>query len=138
MSYLEILRGEQSIHSDMILGSCSVGHPLLKDYQENMVKILPDAKYLIVIAAAHTFSALKSPNVQAKQYDTIFTYNRVRDVSMLMAREIEMAGYSAVAIPAFIPIDMLGEGKGMQGEVCWRRAGVAAGLGFVGKNVSVK
>jgi epoxyqueuosine reductase QueG len=37
-------------------------------------------------------------------------------------------------VPAFLPIDMADPKKGMRGEICWRRAGVRAGLGSYGEN----
>lgn len=37
-------------------------------------------------------------------------------------------------MPAFIPLSMREPGKGMKGEICWRRAGVRAGLGSYGQN----
>ncbi len=119
---------------DVVFGVCSTKDPLLENCRDNMEKILPGAAYLVVIAAAHSPAALNSGNIQVKQYDTLYTYQRAGDLSHLLCREIAAAGHAAVAVPAFLPIDMLGEGKGMRGEICWRRAGVAAGLGRIGKS----
>ena len=42
---------------------------------------------------------------------------------------LESEHFPAVAVPAFIPLDMAAPNKGMRGEICWRRAGMRAGLG---------
>ncbi len=134
MELLKIVKGECEQLGDAVFGACSVDNALLENYRKNMENILPGAQSVIVIAATHSHSALRSANNQVKQYDTLYTYDRVRHLAMGLVRELEAAGCGAVAVPAFIPIDMLGKGKGMRGEICWRTAGVAAGLGFIGQN----
>lgn len=134
MHILPIARGEADSPPGILIGTCPVDHDALSGHKKNIENILPGTTHVVVVAVAHTRAALRSANVQVKQYDTIYTYQRVCDLSMELAREIEHEGYEAVAVPAFIPIDMLGEGKGMKGELCWRRAAVAAGLGWIGKN----
>jgi len=51
-----------------------------------------------------------------------------------VSRFLEPRRFPSIAMPAFIPIDMQDPGKGMKGEICWRRAGVRAGLGSYGEN----
>ncbi len=127
-------KGNSKPEVGVLMGKCSVNHYLLQDYLKNVNNLLPEASILVVFAVAHSTSALDTDNVQIKQYDTQYTYNRVGALSHQLTREIEAEGCKAVAVPAFLPIDMLGKGKGMRGEICWRRAAVAAGLGFWGKN----
>lgn len=118
----------------VLIGTCAVGHSLLEPYRYKMESFLPGAETLVVFAVAHSNTALQTENIQIKQYDTLYTYRMAGDLSHQLCREIEAEGYQAVAVPVYLPIDMLGEGKGMRGEICWRRAGVAADLGHFGKN----
>jgi len=118
----------------IMFGSCAVEHPLLESYRDKMESLLPGAETLVVFAVAHSHSALAAKNNQIKQYDTLFTYRKAGDLSHQLCREIEAEGRRAVAVPVYLPMDMLGDGKGMRGEICWRRAGVACGLGYFGKN----
>jgi epoxyqueuosine reductase QueG len=129
-----ILKGERKLHSGVFAGVCSVYHPLLEGYRKKMEAMLPQGRYLVVFAAAHSRGTLNSGNNPVQQYDTLYTYNKAGELSHQLSREIEDEGYLGVTVPVYLPMDMLGEGKGMRGEICWRRAGVAAGLGFYGKN----
>ena len=96
--------------------------------------ILPSARSIVVIACGHSRAALDSKNLQIKQNDTIATYEKVRDISKQLAMALEKQGYGAVAIPAFIPIDMSDGKQGMVGAIDLRRAAVEAGIGSYGKN----
>jgi len=96
--------------------------------------LLPSAQTAIVIACAHSRTALASSNLQVKQYDTLSTYENVRVVCDRMVKNLEQEGYEALSIPAFIPIDMA-EGKfGMMGAVDHRAVAVEAGIGSYGKS----
>jgi epoxyqueuosine reductase len=96
--------------------------------------LLPSAKTVIVVASAHSRTALASSNLQVRQYDTISTYENVRVVGDRIVRQLERLGYEALSVPAFIPIDMA-EGKfGMVGALNHRAAAVAAGMGSYGKS----
>ncbi|MBU1742595.1 MAG: 4Fe-4S binding protein, partial [Proteobacteria bacterium] len=68
------------------------------------------------------------------QFDTGHTYAQCGRAALAAARFFEDRGHPAVAVPAFIPLDMAAPKKGMRGEICWRRAGVRAGLGSYGDN----
>lgn len=96
--------------------------------------ILPSARSIVVIACGHSRAALDSKNLQIKQNDTIATYEKVRDISKQLAMALEKQGYGAVAIPAFIPMDMSDGKQGMVGAVDLRRAAVEAGIGNYGKS----
>jgi len=96
--------------------------------------ILPSARSIVVIACGHSRAALDSKNLQIKQNDTIATYEKVRDISKELAMALEKQGYGAVAIPAFIPIDMSDGKRGMVGAIDLRRAAVEAGIGNYGKS----
>ncbi len=135
MELLEkILQGERKLGPGMIAGVCAADHPLLEGYREKMRSMLPEGRFLVVFAVAHSRGTLHSGNNPVQQYDTLYAYRHAGDLSHRLSREIEDEGYLGVSVPVYMPMDMLGEGKGMRGEICWRRAGVAAGLGFYGKN----
>jgi epoxyqueuosine reductase QueG len=68
------------------------------------------------------------------QFDTIHAYNESSRGAHGATRFLESEGFLSVAVPAFIPIDMQAPKNGMRGEICWRRAGVRAGLGSYGEN----
>ena len=96
--------------------------------------ILPSVKTILVIACAHSRAALDSKNLQVKQNDTMATYEKVRAISKELAMTLEGQGYSALAIPPFLPMDMSDGKYGMVGSVDLRRAAVEAGIGSYGKS----
>ncbi len=96
--------------------------------------ILASAKTILVIACAHSRAALDSKNLQVKQNDTMATYEKVRAISKELAMTLEGQGYSALAIPPFLPMDMSDGKYGMVGSVDLRKAAVEAGVGSYGKS----
>jgi len=106
----------------------------LPEHSEAIFRILPEAQSVMVVAAKHSLSAINSQNIQMGQFDTIHTYNECARAAHKVSRFLESEGFPSVAIPAFIPIDMEEPKNGMLGEICWRRAGVRAGLGSYGEN----
>jgi epoxyqueuosine reductase len=96
--------------------------------------LLPAAETVIVIASAHSRTALASRNLQVKQYDAITVYENVRGVGDRIVKKLEAEGYEALSIPAFIPIDMADGKFGMVGAVDHRAAAVEAGIGSYGKS----
>ncbi len=97
-------------------------------------KILPGARTVVVVAAPHSRSAIESADIQVAQYDTIHAYGEAARASHALARRLERDGHRAVAVPAFIPIDMAPPKHGMVGAVDWRDAAVRAGLGGYGES----
>jgi epoxyqueuosine reductase QueG len=106
----------------------------LDEHSEDIQKILPGAKSVIVVAAKHSLAAIQSQNIQMGQFDTIHAYNESARAAHTTSRFLESEGFPTAAVPAFIPIDMQAPKKGMRGEICWRRAGVRAGMGSYGEN----
>ena len=106
----------------------------LQEHTESISRILPEAQSVVVVAARHSLAAISSDNNQVAQFDTIHTYNECARSAQTVSRLLESESFPSVAIPAFIPIDMQAPGKGMRGEICWRRAGVRSGLGSYGEN----
>ena len=106
----------------------------LAEHSEDIHKILSGAKSVVVVAAKHSLAAIRSENIQMGQFDTIHAYNESSRAAHITGRYLESEGFASAAVPAFIPIDMRAPKKGMRGEICWRRAGVRAGLGSYGEN----
>ncbi len=121
-----------SAHGAPVCGAAPVA--ALETGRAEIERILPGAQSVIVVAAPHARAAIASENVQAAQYDTIHAYGEAARASHAVARWFSRRGSAAVAVPAFIPIDMAPPKRGMQGAVDWRGAGVAAGIGGYGES----
>jgi len=119
-------------HGAPVCGAVSV--EALPDRAEEIGNILPGARSVIVLASPHSRSAIESRNIQVAQYDTIHAYGEAARASHSVALWLEGKGHRAVAVPAFIPIDMSPPKFGMQGAVDWRGAGVSAGIGGYGES----
>lgn len=96
--------------------------------------ILPGCRSVLCIAFPHSETALASSDPYVKQYDTIFCYDEVARISHQLARFLESRGHRAVAVPAFLPLDMSDGNMGMVGAVDWRTAAVESGMGVRGKS----
>ncbi len=119
------------------LGAVAVGVCSIQSLLEaNAVDptILASARTILVFACGHSRAALASKNLQVKQNDTMATYEKVRTISKQLAMNLERQGYSALAIPPFLPMDMSDGKYGMVGSVDLRRAAVEAGIGSYGKS----
>ncbi|NIO16975.1 MAG: hypothetical protein GTN70_08245 [Deltaproteobacteria bacterium] len=113
-------------------GACPVSD--LGENREDIERIFPGAVSVLVVAAPHSRSAIASEDLQVAQFDTIHTYGEVGRIAHGLARRAESMGYRAVAVPAFIPIDMSPPKSGMVGAVDWRAAGVCSGIGSLGES----
>lgn len=96
--------------------------------------ILPQAKSIIVFALKNGDGALDSPNIRLAIHDTLVVYNELNRIGYRLSRYLESKGYEGIAIPAFNPIEMTAESKGMVGDLSLRHAAVSAGMGFIGRN----
>lgn len=106
----------------------------LPEHSERIERMLPGARSVLVIATGHSLGSLRSGANELAQFDTIHAYNECARASHAGARFLESRGFLSAGVPAFIPLDMDEPGKGMRGEICWRRAGVRAGLGSYGES----
>ncbi len=106
----------------------------LPEHSERIERMLPEAQSVLVIAAGHSLASLRSDANELAQFDTIHAYNECARAAHAAARLLESRGFFSAAVPAFIPLDMDEPGKGMRGEICWRRAGVRSGLGSYGES----
>ncbi|MDQ7782888.1 MAG: 4Fe-4S binding protein [Desulfomonilaceae bacterium] len=106
----------------------------LPEHLDSIATMLPSARSVVVTAAKHSLAAIRSKVNQLAQFDTIHAYDECGRAAHKVSRLLESNGFPSAAVPAFIPIDMDEPGRGMRGEICWRRAGVRAGLGSYGEN----
>ncbi|MBI5014970.1 MAG: epoxyqueuosine reductase [Deltaproteobacteria bacterium] len=106
----------------------------LTEHAEEIERALPGADSVLVLGVRHSLAALRSGHNPAAQFDTLFAYGECLRSAGTASRFLEAKGFPSVALPAFIPLDMGDIKKGMRGEICWRRAGVRAGLGSYGEN----
>lgn len=132
MPALSEIAAVATAHGAPVCGAAPVA--ALADRCDEIEGILPAARSVVVLAAPHSRAALASRNLQVAQYDTIHAYDTAARASHAVVRWLEQRGHAAVAVPAFIPIDMAPPKSGMQGAVDWRAAGVAAGLGVYGES----
>ena len=95
---------------------------------------LEGARSAIVLGARQSVATFESPVIQMIQHDTTYAYRTVDEACHSLVRVLEDAGHRAIAVSAFLPIDMGDEIKGMRGEVDHRRAAVEAGIGVYGMN----
>lgn len=121
-----------STHGADMVGIVTVAD--LPEHDERIKRLLPTAQTVIVTVSRHSRAALRSGAFQMAQFDTVYTYGECARAAHATARYLESEGFPSVAVPAFIPIDMDEPGKGMRGEICWRRAAVRSGLGSYGEN----
>ena len=106
----------------------------LPEHAPNISRMLQSARSVVVTVAKHSLAAIRSEVNHLAQFDTIHAYSECARAAHRVSRFLEAKGCPSAAIPAFIPLDMDDPGKGMRGEVCWRRAAVRAGLGSYGEN----
>ena len=95
----------------------AVGAADLPVDREEIERILPGARTVVVLGSPHSRSAIASTNIQVAQYDTNHAYDEAARASHAVALWLERKGYGAVAVPAFIPIDMSPPKHGMRGSV---------------------
>ncbi len=106
----------------------------MPEHADTIEGLIEGARQVVVVAARHSLAAISSSNNQVRQYDTIHAYDQSARASHAVAHFLEAQGQAALAVPAFIPIDMAEPGKGMRGAISWRQAGYLAGLGSYGEN----
>jgi epoxyqueuosine reductase QueG len=130
--YTELAKQAALEHGADLVGVVKVAD--LPEHGERIERMLPGARSVLAIASGHSLAALRSGANELAQYDTIHAYDESARASHAAARLLESHGFFSAAVPAFIPIDMDEPGKGMRGEICWRRAGVRSGLGSYGES----
>ena len=131
LSTVELKEQILAIGADLV-GVTGVDTPLLREYGEDPEKLLPGARSLISIGVALNKAAVCSGNLRLARYDTMCVYERINHICMETVRILARQGARAISVPAYLPVDMGGESKGMKGEINHKTIAAIAGLGGIG------
>ena len=112
--------------------------PLLTDkrYKENVSRICPNAKCVIVMGTIFPQSVLDAcpENPRPARYTLNALYSEGEGYCLKLARLLERKGFRAVIIPAYLPVEMNYETFGLKGDLNLKHAAFEAGLGSRGKS----
>ncbi|MHA1148187.1 MAG: 4Fe-4S binding protein [Promethearchaeota archaeon] len=112
--------------------------PLLTDkrYKDNIKRICPNAKCVIVIGTVFPQAVLDAcpENPRPARYTLHALYAEGETFCLKIARLLERHGNRAVIIPAYLPVEMSYETLGFKGDLNLKHAAVEAGLGSRGKS----
>ncbi len=73
----------------------------LPEHDERISRILPSAQSVMVVAAKHSLAAIRSPNNQMAQFDTIHTYNACTRAAHHASRLLESEGFPSYGFRFF-------------------------------------
>ncbi|MDO8490983.1 MAG: 4Fe-4S double cluster binding domain-containing protein [Dehalococcoidia bacterium] len=96
--------------------------------------VLPGAKSVIVFGIMMPAGAVESPSDRVTTAHGHTMYEELARISYQVSRFMERAGSRSAAVPTHIPIEMSRETKGLVGEISFKHAAMAAGLGVGGKS----
>ena len=96
--------------------------------------VLPGARSLVVFGMMMPAGAVESPSDRVTTAHGHTMYEELARTSYLIARFLERAGSRSSAVPTHIPIEMSRDTKGLVGEISFKHAAMAAGLGVGGKS----
>ena len=112
--------------------------PCLTDnkYEDNVKKICPNAKCVIVFANIFPQSILDAcpENARPARFSLEALYSEGAEICLKVSRFLEKNGYRGVIVPAYLPVDMNYETLGLKGDLNLKKAAVEAGLGSRGKS----
>ena len=96
--------------------------------------VLPGARSVVVFGMMMPAGAIESPSDRVTTAHGHTMYEELSRVSYQIARFLERGGSRSSAVPTHIPIEMSRETKGLVGEISFKHAALAAGLGVGGKS----
>lgn len=107
-----------------------------KRYEENVARICPNAKNVIVFGNVFPQSILDAcpENARPARFALEALYSEGADICLKISRFLEKKGYRGVIIPAYLPVEMSYKTLGMKGELNLKHVAREAGLGSRGKN----
>ncbi|MFX1532452.1 MAG: hypothetical protein ACFFBC_15150 [Promethearchaeota archaeon] len=112
--------------------------PLLTDkrYKENITRICPNAKSVIVFGNVFPQSILDAcpENPRPARFSLEALYSEGAEICLKISRLLEKKGYRGVIIPAYLPVEMSYETFGLKGDLNLKNAAMEAGLGSRGKS----
>lgn len=131
LSANELKEKIQAIGADVV-GVARADSPLLQEHGEDPQKLLSGAKSLVTFGVALNRAAVCSGNMHLNRYDSMCVYERLNQISLETTRILAKEGAHAVGMPAYLPVDMAGESRGMKGDVNHKTAAAIAGMGSIG------
>jgi epoxyqueuosine reductase QueG len=96
-------------------------------------RLLAGTSSVIVYAIPMLFGSISSTTEIATAH-TKTVYDELDRIGYEISRFLERAGYHAVTVPSFWPIEMTRETRGLVGELSLKHAAVAAGLAVWGRS----
>jgi len=90
--------------------------------------VLPGAKSVIVYGIPMLLGSISS-NTRVATSHTNTVYHELNRIGYQVGRLLEEAGYRAATVGSFLPLEMSKETRGLVGDLSFRHAAVAAGLG---------
>ncbi len=91
--------------------------------------VLPGAKSVIVYGLPMLLGSI-SGNPRVAVSHTKAVYNELNRIGYQIGRLLEREGYHAATVSSFYPLEMSKETRGLVGDLSFRHAAVAAGLGI--------
>ena len=91
-------------------------------------RVLPGAKSVVVYGIPMLLGSLSS-NSRVATSHTKTVYDELDCIGYQVGRLLERVGYRAATVGSFFPLEMSKETKGLVGDISFRHAAVAAGLG---------
>jgi len=120
-----------------LVGVCSTESLYQVPFNEASIKTMMSDARTIVVSAVRMFPSpieCSNRNVRLAQYETYCLYGQLDKIAFEVSRFLDDSGYKAVAIPAFLPVEMSLDKRGLIGDVSLRHAAEEAGLGRIGIN----
>ncbi|MFX1456725.1 MAG: hypothetical protein ACFFDB_15235 [Promethearchaeota archaeon] len=112
--------------------------PLLTEsrYEENVSRICPNAKYVIVFGNIFPQSILDAcpDNARPARFALEALYSEGAEICLKVSRYLEKKGYRGVIIPNYLPVEMSYTTFGLKGDLNLKKAAAEAGLGSRGKS----
>jgi epoxyqueuosine reductase QueG len=98
------------------------------------LNVMPEARAMVVFAKRMLRGSLESPRDEVVTTMNLVLYEELDRIAYALGEYLEARGFRAATVPAYSPVEMTAEAKGMVGVVSLRHAAQAAGLGVLGKN----
>jgi hypothetical protein len=108
-----------------LVGVCRADSLFQVPFNETGIKtMMSDAKTMLVSAVRMFPSPIEcsDKNVRPAQYETYCLYGALDKISFEVSRSLDDSGYKTVSIPAFLPVEMSVEKRGLIGDVSLRHA----------------
>jgi len=105
-------------------------------HEANIKTMMSDARTIVVSAVRMFPSPIEcsNRNVRPAQYETYCLYGQLDKIAFEVSKFLDDSGYKAIAIPAFLPVEMSLDKRGLIGDISLRHAAEEAGLGRIGIN----